>query len=403
MLPSTREPRIGYVVKRYPRYSETFIVNEILAHERAGLNLAIFSQFGTVDAHFQDIIASVRAPVYYLRRSSPKSQLLWEQVHKAAQHLPNFWNKLNSTQKTDVRTLYQAVELALHVKCRSITHLHAHFATSAVAVAQLAAQFAEISYSFTAHAKDIFHQDVCLDDLRQKMRAARAVVTVSDYNLEYLRQVSPESQVVRVYNGLPLAAFPFCAPENRPPKIVAVGRLVEKKGFRYLLEACALLKKAGVSLSCDIIGTGELQETLLAQRHDLGLEDTVTLLGALPQREVKRRLQQAAVFAAPCVVGADNNQDGLPTVLLEAMALGTPCISTNVTGIPEILRHEDTGLMVAQRDSRALANAMCKLLTEPALQRRLAINARRVIEADFDSDINAHQLRSLITQQAVMS
>ena len=397
MLPLATNKTIGYIVKRYPRYSETFIVNEILAHERAGVKLEIFSQYGPVDAHFQDIISQVRSPVHYLKGSSPSGQALWELFQQAACSLPDFWTKLKAVGKTEVRVLAQAIQLALLVKARRITHLHAHFASGPATVSRLAAKFAELPYSFTAHAKDIFHQDVVAGELQEKMRNAKAVITVSDYNLRYLQRLEPQSQVVRIYNGLPLQDFAFETPRHRPAKVVAVGRLVEKKGFTYLLDACACLKAAGLKFDCEIIGTGELEEALANKITQLNLEDSVTLTGALPQRQVKERLRLAAVFVAPCIVAADNNQDGLPTVLLEAMALGTPCISTDVTGIPEVLWHEETGLMVEQGNSAHLADAIHRLLMDADLRTALAIRARAVIEQNFDSDKNAALQRQVFS------
>src|SRR5205823_4150700 len=147
-----------------------------------------------------------------------------------------------------------------------------------------------------------------------------------------------------------LGSFPFAEPRERPPRIVAVGRLVEKKGFTTLVDACAILLRRGAEFECNIIGEGELESALAKQIESLGLSNRVKLLGPQPQREVIRHIRNAAALAAPCVLGSDGNRDGLPTVLLEAMALGTACVSTDVTGIPEVLHHEKTGLLVPQND-----------------------------------------------------
>jgi colanic acid/amylovoran biosynthesis glycosyltransferase len=394
--------RVGYVLKRYPRYSETFVVNEILAHEAAGLSLDIFSLFGTVDTHFQDILARVRAPVTYLPASSPKGRALWDKLEACGAAFPGFWEKLAAARGEDARTLHQALELALHVKERGLTHLHAHFATGATAVARLAARFAGIRYSFTAHAKDIFHESVAPADLARKLAEASGVVTVSDYNLAFLRQRygAAARKVRRIYNGLDLAAFPYAAPADRPPLVLAVGRLVEKKGFADLVAACAILARRGVAFRCDIVGTGEEAAALAAQIAASGLSERVSLLGPLPQAEVKARIREAAAFAAPCVVGRDNNQDGLPTVLLESMALGAPCVSTDVTGIPEVLVHGETGLMVPQRDPAALADALTRLLHDAELRVRLARSARARVAADFDITRNAAALREVFAEAA---
>ncbi|NUQ64862.1 MAG: glycosyltransferase family 4 protein [Pirellulales bacterium] len=389
--------RVGYVLKRYPRYSETFIVNEILAHEAAGLELDIFSLRPPSDSHFQDRLAKVRAPVRYLTIDGAKAAAFWSAVDAAADVLPGFWTALKKAQKCPASEVHQAIVLARLVRTGGITHLHAHFATEATGVARLAAAFAGVPYTFTAHAKDIFHESADAADRRQKLADAAAVVTVSDYNCRYLQDTFGEAaaHVRRIYNGLELADFPYRSPREREATVVAVGRLVEKKGFADLVDSCAVLARRGRRLRCRIIGEGELQEDLRRRISAAGVEGLVELLGPRPQSEVIGIVQEAAVFAAPCVVGSDGNRDGLPTVLLEAMALGTPCISTDVTGIPEVVRHGDTGMIVPQHDPESLADQIERLLDSPDLRTELAERARELIAAEFDIHRNTAQMRKL--------
>jgi colanic acid/amylovoran biosynthesis glycosyltransferase len=389
--------RVGYVLKRYPRFSETFVVNEILAHEAAGLGIEIFSLRPPDDTHFQDGISRVRAPVTYLPVYGLKAEALWSAVQEAAEVLPGVWSALEAARGEDVRDVYQALLLARIVRLRGISHLHAHFASVATTVTRLAARFAEVPYTFTAHAKDIFHESVQPDDLRRKLEDASAVVTVSDYNEAHLRAEfgAAAGRVQRIYNGLDTSRFPFTIPRRRRTVIVGVGRLVEKKGFDDLVSACAILASRGVDFECRIIGTGDMESALRAQIESLGLGSRVRLLGPQPQSEVIAEVGSAALFAAPCVLGSDGNRDGLPTVLLEAMALGTPCVSTDVTGIPEALHDGETGLMVTQHDPEALAGAMERLLGDPELRVRLAIRARQLIEAEFSVHRNAARVRAL--------
>jgi glycosyltransferase involved in cell wall biosynthesis len=241
--------------------------------------------------------------------------------------------------------------------------------------------------------------------LQRKFNDAAAVVTIGEYNLNYLRRMFPSdhSKIVRIYNGLDLASFPYRKPERRNKKIVAVGRLVEKKGFDVLIDACALLnrRRSNNQFHCSIIGTGPLESTLRAQIEQLGLNTRVLLTGALPRIEMLRYIQEATVLAAPSIIGHDGDRDGLPTTLLEAMALGTPCISTDVTGIPEVLHDGDTGLMVSQRDSVALANALERLLEDPELATSLAEKARVLIESKFDIHKNTAALREIFLNSAL--
>lgn len=396
MQPSDR-PAVGYVVKRYPRYSETFIVNEILAHEEAGVAVEVFALRPPCDTHFQGEIARVRAPVTYLPSEGIRTADFWTMLQQAARRSPGLWPALAEVDHEDVRDVWQAAVLAQHVLDRGIRHLHAHFASAPASVARLAARMAAITYSFTAHAKDIYGPDVLAADLRQKLEAASAAITVSDYNLQFLRSTygAAAATARRVYNGLPLQEFPYTSPGVRQPVILAVGRLVEKKGFADLVDACAVLARAGRDFSCDIIGAGPLEAHLRERIASAGLSGRVHLLGPRPRTDVTRHLQEAAVFAAPCVVSADGDRDGLPTVLLEAMAVGTPTVATDVTGIPELVRHGSTGLIVGQHDPVQLASALDQLLGDAELRVSLATAARALIEDRFDVRRNAREVRDL--------
>jgi glycosyltransferase involved in cell wall biosynthesis len=386
--------RIGYVVKMYPRFSETFIVTELLAMQANGVECEIFSLRPPVDARFHASLAQVSAPVSYLRSESLRSADLWALLRTARVELGSLADHVDELLAADVRDAAQAVQLALLVRQRGITHLHAHFASVATTVARLAARLAGVTYSFTAHAKDIFHSEVDAGELRKKLADADSVVTVSRYNLEHLRETfgADAARVRLVYNGLDLDEFGYSEPLDRPPVIAAVGRLVEKKGFDDLLTAVALLRAQGRQVRLDLVGTGLLEDALAAQVVELGLQDAVTLHGALPQDEVRRIVRGAAVFAAPCVVAEDGNRDGLPTVVLEAMALGTPCVATPVTGIPEVVTDGVTGLLVPEREPAALAAALAQVLDHPELAGSLTKAARSLIEAEFNA---RHQARAV--------
>ncbi len=387
--------KVAYVLKRYPRYSETFVVNEILAHEAAGLDVDIFSLRLPEEVRFQDAISRVRSQVTYLHARRARLAEFWGTLGEASEAIPDIFSKLEYAKVERPEVVLQAAWLAREVRLRGITHLHAHFGTEATAVARLASIFAEVPYTFTAHAKDIFHEYVVHEDMERKLSDAASVVTVSDYNVEYLREHYGEaaSRVRRIYNGLDLGGFPYAAPRERVPRIVSIGRLVEKKGFPVLVEGCKELVGRGRAFECRIIGGGLLEEELKTRIRELSLESVVEMAGPLPQSEVKGEIQAASAFAAPCIESSDGDRDGLPTVLLEAMALGTPCVSTDVTGIPEVVRDGETGLMVPQKDPTALADALERLMDDSELRIRLAENARAVIEGDFDVRRSAAKLR----------
>ena len=398
------EPRspiaVGYVLKRYPRFSETFVVNEILALEKAGVQVDIFALGPVSETHFQEAISRVRAPVHRIRHQFHDTELYWQLLVQARKTLPEFRRLAHLADEHDWVTVGQAVLLAMQAQSKGIRHLHAHFGTQAATVARLAAAFAGIHYSFTAHAKDIYHQYEEPVQLDLKIRDAAFTITVSDYNVDYLRTHfgAPTDRTHRIYNGLGLSAFPYNPPINRPSHVVAVGRLVEKKGFPFLIEAIGLLRDRGIDCRCTLVGDGPLRPQLQKQIEDLGLTDRVQLAGVRPLTEVSAFLKGAAVLVAPSIISEGGDRDGLPTILVEGMALGTPCISTQVVGIPELIRDHETGLCVPPNDAKVLADAIAEMLGNPTMARLLADNARALIESKYDVHRNTARLRDLFAQ-----
>jgi glycosyltransferase involved in cell wall biosynthesis len=389
--------RVGYVVKRYPRFSETFIVNEILAHEAMGREIDIFALRSVEESHFQDILARVRAGVTRVPERVQGADQFWEAMQAGARVLPGFWDALARFPEAAGEDVLQATFVAAEARRRGLAHLHAHFGTVAATVARIAAALAGISWSMTLHAKDIYcayEEDHHLD---LKLRDSAGAVTVSDYNLRFLAERFPSARArtVRIYNGIDLADFPWTTPAAGADEILAVGRLVEKKGFHVLIEAVRILATEGRRVRCRIVGAGEEEADLAAQIAASGLDDRVTLAGPMPQGEVKAAMRGAATLACPCVVGGDGNRDGLPTVLLEAMALGLPCVGSDVTGIPGAIDDGQSGLIAPEGDAVALARAIARLLDDPGLRARLSTEARRVVERDFDISRNVPELGAL--------
>jgi len=395
--------KIAYVVKRYPRFSETFIVNEILAHESAGVDVGIFSVRPPVDTHFQDVISRVKAPVEYIHSDSVRAADLWLAMQHCSTVCASDWRVLDEFIEEPVLNLYGGLLLARKLIEGDYTHIHAHFGSVATSIARIASRLSGIPYTFTAHAKDIFHESVIEEDLRAKIADAKAVVTVSKYNASNLSARFPEStdKINLIYNGIDLNMFAYNDQSNRECSIVFVGRLVEKKGLPTLVEACEILKKQGLDFRCRIIGTGEEEASIKSDIADRALLDVIDMVGPLPQAEVAAEIAKASVVAAPCIVGADGNRDGLPTVILEAMAIGTPCVSTDVTGIPEVVRHGETGKIVSQFDANGLAAALKELLDDRPLREKFALAGRKLIENEFDSVTNTGKQRHLFQRAGV--
>lgn len=397
----SHELAVGYVLKMYPRFSETFVVSEILAREAAGERVVIFSLRPPTDTRFHAELARVKAPVIQISRTSSPSKL-WQGLAELAQCPEladglrvNFPKLLNE----HVDDALQAALVARAAQQHGVRHLHAHFASVATNVARLAGSIAGLPYSFTAHAKDIFHEDVDQDELEQKFAQSHHAITISEYNLLDLQRRFPDStaNLRLVRNGLNLERFPYQPQREHGevPRILAVGRLVEKKGFGLLISAVAELRDRGIRTHTDIVGDGPLNEELSAQITSLGLQDQVHLLGPRTQAEVNELLGSHDIFAAPFVIGSDGNADGLPTVLLEAMARGIPCVAADVTAVGEVIRSGETGWLVPSGDVEALTEAIAEAVDRPG-NTALTDAARDLVEKQFDSIQQARRLRDLV-------
>lgn len=398
------EPGTAYVLKMYPRFSETFIVSEIMAREAAGDRIEIFSLRPPRDPRFHAELARIQAPVTYIDRPLRTADL-WEAFRAAetaglTDALARNFAGLAAAEPDDA---VQAINLATALSQRNIRHMHVHFASIATSVARLASAITGIPFSFTAHAVDIFHDSVRSEDLRIKLEQAHHAVTISSYNLRHLRRRFPAStsRLHLVRNGLELDRFPYRDP---PPvratvRVAAVGRLVEKKGFQHLLPAAAELVAQGFRLEVRIAGAGTLARELQDSLERLRLTDHIRLLGALTQDQIHELLRTSDVFVAPCVVAADGNADGMPTVLLEAMAAGVPCIGTAVTGIPEVVRDGHTGILASPGSPHALARAIQRICSAGTDRTAMARNARALIEHDYDARRQAQTLRALCQDQ----
>jgi len=398
MTPPHEPAPIAYILKKYPRLSETFILNELLELERQGVALRIFSLREPNDGIFHRDVERVRAEVTYIRW---RRVLAMARAHvrvfrrSSARYVEALRSALRRRRFVSVQHFLKAAVIADHVQREGVRHIHAHFASTGASVALDVHRLTGVPYSFTAHAKDIYRNDLDLDHLRVKLEQARFAVTVSDYNQRHLARLGGR-RVVRIYNGLDLHRFvPNGGAPDEPPLVLAVGRLVEKKGFDVLIRACELLRADGVRFHCRIVGKGELARDLQALISALGLEQHVELAGPLPREKLLELFPRASVLAAPCVVGSDGNRDGLPTVLTEAMALKVPVVATAVTGIPELVEDGRTGLIVRERDPVALAAAIRRLIEEPETARRLAEAGRARVERDFDLHANVRELRTL--------
>src|SRR5256714_215118 len=395
---------IGFLVKAYPKISETFILEELLGLERNGLRPHIFSMRQPTDAVCYDASGTVRAPVTYLPSAGVSNAMQGVRAHVALivgkpwRYLQALVFVLRCEEGGRARAFFQAGYLANRLSRAGIRHLHAHFASEPAGVAELVSKLAGISYSISAHAKDIYLSSPA--SLRRKMSGAWFTVTCTEYNRKHLAGIAtPEAMVLCMYHGIDLERFkrgPAAARAAGAPLLLSVGRLREKKGFATLIEACRLLRDAGKVVRCKIVGYGEEHGRLAALISRHGLNDAVQLAGKMTQDELIDLYRSASVFALPCQVASDGDRDGIPNVLLEAMAMELAVVSTSVSGIPEVIQDGINGLLVKPGDAAALATAIGCVADGPALRRRLGEAGRHTVATMFCSEANLQTVRQLL-------
>ncbi len=390
--------RFAYLFERFPSFGQTFCYREVAELDRQEIVPAIFSVRKPKDEPPQDWDTRIVERAIYL----PDEKELLEEVRRAVKK-----GKLDLEivaaleewgRRTDFLRLYQAVYVGLRLREIGIGHVHAHFAGMAARTAFWIKEFFQITFSFTAHANDIFAPRQFEITLEKLVDAARAIVTETDYAARFLHERFPNcvDRIHRIYNGLDLADFDRASFSSTPPLIVAVGRLIPKKGFSDLIRACGLLAGGGKSFQCEIIGEGPLDAELCRQIEGLGLQNRVVLSGAKPQSQVRQRLAAANVFVLPSVIDADGGMDNLPTVIMEAMATGLPVVSTNIGGIPEMVIENETGFLVQSGDVAAMADAIDNLINDRSLAQKLGQAGHKRAEQLFPIEKNVRELNALL-------
>lgn len=397
--------RVLYVVSRFPAWSETFIVREIRTLLDQGVDVRILSlkrpSTDLVQADAAALLDRVRQPPA-LPVMLGRALRAWgthpRRVSTAAAIVvAGTWRSPTVLLKS-LATLACALSQLPWLRRFDPQYIHAHWSTYPATAAWLLARVLQRPFGFTCHAHDVF---VNRQLLPRKIADAALAVTISQHNVDWLdRNVSPLAQrkLEVVHCGVDLTHLPW-RPDGRSGNLIlGVGRLVPMKGFGALIEALALLHARGVGFHCLLVGEGPQRAALQASVLAHGLRDKVELPGALPQEQVRAALDQAVVFALPCQIAADGSRDGIPVALMEAMAAGCPVVSCPVSGVPELIRDGEHGLLVPQRDPQALAHALQRLLGDAALRRRLATAARLRIEQEFDASKEARKLHQLMAR-----
>jgi Glycosyltransferase len=389
----------AYLFERFPSFGQTFCYREVAELYRQGVAVPIFSIRNPKDEPVQDWDARIVQRVHYL----PEEMELLDDVRRASKKgklAPEIVAALDGWgRRSDFLRLYQAVYVGLRLQEAGISHVHAHFAGMAARTAFWIGKFFLITFSFTAHANDIFAPRKFEIGLDKLVGAARVVVTETDYAEKFLRERFPEcaDRIHRVYNGLNLAEFRRATFSSDPPSIVAIGRVIVKKGFANLIRASALLVERGKSFRCEIVGEGPLENQLRAQIEQLRLQEFVQLPGPKPQHELRARLANASVFVLPSVPEPEGGMDNLPTVIMEAMATGLPVVSTRVGGIPEMVIDNQTGFLVQPEDAVALAGAIEKVTNDRSLGQTLGRAGYERAQKLFSIEKNVRELCALLS------
>ena len=397
------KPSLAYIFERFPSFTQTFCVREIEQLERMGVRPLIFSIRDTRSEAIKHFPEELVESVHFL---PPREELVslvksWKddkELSRAAALTLRHWG-----DRPDKARVYEAAYIAKIMRdlgAEAPKHVHSHFAGVGARTCWWLRKFTGVSYSFTAHANDIFckpeDETVPFPSLFDE---AALIVTVSDYTARQLRERFPAAapRVRRVYNGMDLEPFKLARQQADRSRsaggILSVGRLIEKKGYPDLITACGLLRDRGIALRCRIVGEGPLEEELKAQVSNLKLQDQVELTGPLGMDEIRRLLvEETQVFALACATEQDGGKDNLPTVLMEAMAASLPCVSTKLAGVPEMVIDGTTGLLCDERQPEAFAKHLATLLADPMKCETMGRAGLRHAEAHFSRDVTGHVL-----------
>lgn len=400
MAAQKNKPTLAYILKGYPRISETFISNEILLLEQLGFSIRLFPMRKPRESFCHASVKEIKAQVDYLPTEllANFKQLFLANLFLAVKRPNNFRNTLSTAQKgvtpggglATLKHLLQAGYMTNNflLKDQTIHQLHGHFAHSPTSVTLFASLLSGIPFSFTAHAKDIYTSRP--EKLYHKMQQANFVVTCTQHNKEYLQEVAKDAltPIYCIYHGIDLKLFQHDlsqTPSHEPYKILTIARMTAKKGLPTVYKALAGLRTKGVKFTHTLIGDGDDKESIYSLVKDLSLETCCTFLGTQTHEEVLNQFKASDLFVLGCEIAKNGDRDGIPNVLVESLAMEVPALSTNVSAIPEILIDGVTGITIPPKDPQAMEEAIFKLLTDQELRTRIINNGHNFVEKNFDN------------------
>jgi len=404
-MAATITPRVGYVLLWFPEPSQTFILDEVNTLVELGLDVRVFTLYGPRPPARVAGMAQVKAPVTHLGLAA-LGVLLRDQGGLSRHFGPDaasFLRRVVLRRWRNLETAGEAwwaalagVHLARRALAQGLTHLHAPWANGPATAAWVAGHLSGIPFSFCAHAHDLYPPDGAL---QEKMAAAAFIRTISEANRQFMAGQAPESaaKIVKIACGASLTGAP---PPDRIPvppyRLLALSRLVEKKGFPMLLAACRLLAAQGVDFHLTLAGDGPQRRLLSGLVQEYGLGERVTMPGFVPHSQVPALLARSDLFVMPCIIDSKGDRDGLPVVILEALAHAVPVVATPVNGIPEAVRDGETGWLAPPGDPQALARAIREALADPIEASRRARAGQDLIAQEFDSRRNYGRLKGYL-------
>ena len=381
-----------FIMGNFPEQSQTFIQREMTEMKRRGISVNIFADTQAKHAHLEPALQEIERNTLY--RPHPgkwipggilngmRSPVSFAATVKWALSLPH---RSHYHRARFFTALLTASALAPTVLERGYRYIHAHFAAYQTEVAMCLSRLTGLPYGATWHAYGIWKDR---NILKEKIEGAEVILSCTANNVRHLEALAPgaKHRVRLVYHGLDLERLPEPSdiPISGPPVWLAIGRLTPKKGFDYLIEAAELLRKRGVRFQIDIAGDGPQENELRQKIARYGLQEVVKILGAIPSFEVFERLASARGLIAPSIRDKDGDIDGIPNVLLEAMAMKRPVIGTNLSGIPEVVRNGETGVLVSPENAEELADAMVLLMEDLDFAKRAGEKGRELVEREFD-------------------
>jgi glycosyltransferase involved in cell wall biosynthesis len=401
--------KIAYLMHRFPYLTETFVLQELCHIRHHAEEVNIFSLMSPKhlmvheqarewlpSTHYSPFLSwsVLGANLHYLR-------LVPHRYLRALFRLIALTYREPAVMLLSLALFPKSVYFAQEMERLGVEHIHAHFVWLGGLAAGVAAELLGISFTLHAHAFDIFQRNQ--GNVRREVESATQIITISSYHRAYIAKLCPalDAEQLRIVH-LGVDTERFCPAEKREPhgpvRILSIGRLIEKKGHEVLIDACKELAERGVDFHCRIVGDGPLRDKLAKQIARLGLQEQVTLCGALTQDDVLKMHQSSDIFVLPAVVARSGDQDGMPFVLIEAMACGVPVVTTPIAGIPDLVEDGVTGLIVGQRDVTGLAEALQRLAAEGALRLRLGLAARQTVLQEFEIQRNVSKLAAIFRE-----